>query len=94
MLFLDRDHVYDLGVHIWPTHYRLAAGHRLALRVSSDDYPEIDSDAPRRQGRHQGRCRGLDVAPHGAAGCGVSARMAASAGYAVPVAEYREGCSL
>ncbi|NGN64683.1 CocE/NonD family hydrolase [Streptomyces sp. A7024] len=39
-----RDH--DLDVHLWPTHYRLAAGHRLVLRVSADDYPEIDSDAP------------------------------------------------
>lgn len=37
---------YDLGVHVWPTHYRLAAGHRLVVRVSSDDYPEIDSVAP------------------------------------------------
>ncbi|NGO69979.1 CocE/NonD family hydrolase [Streptomyces boncukensis] len=37
---------YDIEVHIWPTHYRLAAGHRLVLRVSSDDYPEIDADAP------------------------------------------------
>ncbi|WP_078888215.1 CocE/NonD family hydrolase [Streptomyces sclerotialus] len=36
----------ELAVHIWPTHYRLAAGHRLVLRISSDDYPEIDSDAP------------------------------------------------
>lgn len=37
---------HDLPVHIWPTHYRIAAGHRLTLRVSSDDYPEIDSDVP------------------------------------------------
>ncbi|WP_129788605.1 CocE/NonD family hydrolase [Promicromonospora panici] len=37
---------YTLGVHVWPTHYRLDAGHRLVLRVSSDDYPEIDSVAP------------------------------------------------
>ncbi|MFF0160963.1 CocE/NonD family hydrolase [Streptomyces sp. NPDC005263] len=37
---------YDLDVHIWPTHYRVTAGHRLVLRVSSDDHPEIDSDAP------------------------------------------------
>ncbi|WP_036554752.1 CocE/NonD family hydrolase [Nocardioides insulae] len=37
---------YDLDVHIWPAHYRLKAGHRLVLRVSSDDYPEIDSTAP------------------------------------------------
>jgi predicted acyl esterase len=37
---------YTMGVHVWPTHYRLDAGHRLVLRVSSDDYPEIDSVAP------------------------------------------------
>lgn len=36
----------DMQVHIWPTHYRVVAGHRLMLRVSSDDYPEIDSDVP------------------------------------------------
>jgi hypothetical protein len=35
-----------MDIHIWPTHYRVAAGHRLVLRVSSDDYPEIDSDVP------------------------------------------------
>lgn len=38
--------VYELDVHIRPTHYRLSAGHRLVLRVSSDDYPAIDSSAP------------------------------------------------
>ncbi|WP_206789037.1 CocE/NonD family hydrolase [Amycolatopsis sp. MtRt-6] len=37
---------YDLPIHVWPTHYRLGAGHRLQVTVSSDDYPEIDSDAP------------------------------------------------
>ncbi|GAA2453414.1 hypothetical protein GCM10010191_85070 [Actinomadura vinacea] len=37
---------HDLRVHVWPTHYRLAAGHRVRVTVSSDDYPEIDSDAP------------------------------------------------
>lgn len=37
---------YGLGVHVWPTHYRLVAGHRLTVRLSSDDYPEIDSVAP------------------------------------------------
>ncbi|MEV7089377.1 CocE/NonD family hydrolase [Streptomyces sp. NPDC093085] len=37
---------YDLDVPLWPTHHRLAAGHRLVLRVSSDDHPEIDSSAP------------------------------------------------
>ncbi|KNC13452.1 hydrolase [Arthrobacter sp. RIT-PI-e] len=37
---------YDMGVHIWPTHYRIPAGHRLVLRVSSDDHPQIESTAP------------------------------------------------
>lgn len=37
---------YDLDVHIWPVHHRLEEGHRLMLRVSSDDYPQIDSTAP------------------------------------------------
>lgn len=37
---------YDVTVPVWPTHYRLAAGHRLKITVSSDDYPEIDADAP------------------------------------------------
>lgn len=40
---------YAMSVEIWPTHYRLPAGHRLGLRLSSDDFPEIASDAP--QGR-------------------------------------------
>ncbi|NGO06483.1 CocE/NonD family hydrolase [Streptomyces sp. HC44] len=38
--------VHPLGVHIWPVHHRLSAGHRLMLRISSDDYPQIDSDVP------------------------------------------------
>ncbi|MGP3961884.1 CocE/NonD family hydrolase [Nonomuraea sp. 3N208] len=37
---------YDLELRTWPTHYRLSAGHRLRVTVSSDDHPEIDSDAP------------------------------------------------
>ncbi|GAB2956960.1 CocE/NonD family hydrolase [Nonomuraea fastidiosa] len=37
---------YELDVTTWPVHYRLAAGHRLRITVASDDYPEIDSDAP------------------------------------------------
>ena len=41
------DVTYDMGVHIWPVHYRLSAGHRLMLRISSDDYPQIASDAPK-----------------------------------------------
>jgi len=36
----------ELAVDVWPTHYRLPAGHRLEVTVASDDYPEIDSDAP------------------------------------------------
>jgi predicted acyl esterase len=42
---------YDLRIRTWPTHYRLSAGHSLRLTVSSDDYPEIDSDAPAGQVR-------------------------------------------
>ncbi|GAA1269015.1 hypothetical protein GCM10009609_35160 [Pseudonocardia aurantiaca] len=38
--------VRKVPVHVWPTHYRLAAGHRLQVTMSSDDYPEIESDAP------------------------------------------------
>jgi predicted acyl esterase len=38
--------VYDLSVEAYPTHYRVGAGHSLRVVVSSDDYPEIDSDAP------------------------------------------------
>ena len=37
---------YDLEIRTWPTHYRLSAGHSLRVTVSSDDHPEIDSDAP------------------------------------------------
>ncbi|MCT2582120.1 CocE/NonD family hydrolase [Actinophytocola sp. S1-96] len=37
---------YELDVHLWPTHRRVAAGHHLEVTVASDDYPEIDSDAP------------------------------------------------
>jgi predicted acyl esterase len=37
---------YDLRIRTWPTHYRLTTGHALRVTVSSDDYPEIDSDAP------------------------------------------------
>jgi len=40
------DVTYDLPVHLWPTHYRIEAGHQIQVSVSSDDYPEIDSDAP------------------------------------------------
>jgi len=38
--------VYDLAVHVWPTHYRIAKGHRLEVTIASDDHPEISSDAP------------------------------------------------
>ncbi|QFY06898.1 CocE/NonD family hydrolase [Nonomuraea phyllanthi] len=37
---------YDLDIRTWPTHYRVAVGHTVRVTVSSDDYPEIDSDAP------------------------------------------------
>jgi predicted acyl esterase len=37
---------YDLDIRTWPTHYRLSAGHSLRVTISSDDHPEIDSDAP------------------------------------------------
>lgn len=37
---------YDLTVRAWPVHHRVAAGHHLKVTVASDDYPEIDSDAP------------------------------------------------
>ncbi|PXY22997.1 hydrolase [Prauserella muralis] len=52
--------VYTLPVHVWPTHYRLSAGHRLRVTISSDDYPEIDSTAP------AGRV-GVRVGAHGSA---------------------------
>ncbi|SEG55255.1 hypothetical protein SAMN05444920_103121 [Nonomuraea solani] len=38
--------VYDLDIRTWPVNHRVAAGHGLRVTVSSDDYPEIDSDAP------------------------------------------------
>jgi predicted acyl esterase len=37
---------YDLKVHLWPVHHRVAEGHHLEITVASDDHPEIDSDAP------------------------------------------------
>lgn len=37
---------YNLDVHIWPMHYRVPKGHHLVLRVSSADYPQIESSAP------------------------------------------------
>lgn len=37
---------YDLSVELWPTHYRFQEGNQLRVRVSSDDYPEIESSAP------------------------------------------------
>jgi uncharacterized protein len=36
----------ELSVDLWPVHHRVAVGHRLEVTVASDDYPEIDSDAP------------------------------------------------
>jgi len=37
---------YDLEVPLWPAHTRILAGHSLRLTVSSDDYPQIDTEAP------------------------------------------------
>jgi hypothetical protein len=37
---------YDFPVHVWATHWRFAAGHRLRLSVSSGDLPRIEPDAP------------------------------------------------
>jgi uncharacterized protein len=36
---------YPLTVPIWPNHYRIVAGHRLRLTVSSDDSPLIETEA-------------------------------------------------
>jgi len=38
--------LYDFPVHVWATHWRFAAGHRLRLSVSSGDLPRIEPDAP------------------------------------------------
>src|SRR3954466_8261947 len=38
--------MYDFPVHVWATHWRFAAGHRLRLSVSSGDLPRIEPDAP------------------------------------------------
>ena len=40
------DKLYDFPVHVWATHWRFAAGHRLRLSVSSGDVPRIEPDAP------------------------------------------------
>jgi predicted acyl esterase len=35
-----------LEVPLWPAHYRMVAGHRLRMTVSSDDFPNIETQAP------------------------------------------------
>ena len=40
------DKLYDFPVHVWASHWRFAAGHRLRLSVSSGDVPRIEPDAP------------------------------------------------
>jgi predicted acyl esterase len=37
---------YILNITLWPAHYRLNAGHRLRVTISSEDYPLIDRVAP------------------------------------------------
>ncbi|MEV6171962.1 CocE/NonD family hydrolase [Streptomyces sp. NPDC051954] len=37
---------HDVQVTLWPAHHRIVAGHSLRMTVSSQDYPNIDSDAP------------------------------------------------
>lgn len=37
---------YAFDVPIWPTHWHLAAGHRLRLSISSGDIPRVAPDAP------------------------------------------------
>jgi predicted acyl esterase len=36
---------HSLTVQVWPNHYRIVAGHRLRLTVSSDDSPLIETEA-------------------------------------------------
>ena len=36
----------DLNVPVWPTDWRLRAGHRLRVSLTSGDYPKIAPDAP------------------------------------------------
>ncbi|QUQ68854.1 CocE/NonD family hydrolase [Kutzneria sp. CA-103260] len=35
---------YSLTIPMWPTHHRVAAGHTLRLTISSEDYPQIESE--------------------------------------------------
>jgi predicted acyl esterase len=37
---------YDYDVHLWPTHWRVAAGHHLRVSLSSGDVAAIEPNAP------------------------------------------------
>ena len=37
---------YDFDVALWPTHWRVAAGHRLRVSVSSGDVAAVEPNAP------------------------------------------------
>jgi putative CocE/NonD family hydrolase len=37
---------YDFEVALWPTHWRVAAGHRLRVSVSSGDVATVEPNAP------------------------------------------------
>jgi hypothetical protein len=37
---------YTLRIALWPIHHRIVAGHTLRLSISSQDYPNIESEAP------------------------------------------------
>jgi len=36
--------LYDVAIPIWATHHRVVAGHTLRLTLSSEDYPQIDTE--------------------------------------------------
>lgn len=38
--------VYDFDVKLWPTHWKVAAGHRLRLSISSGDLSAVEPNAP------------------------------------------------
>jgi putative CocE/NonD family hydrolase len=38
--------VYDFTVRLWPTHWKVAAGHRLRVSVSSGDIGAVEPNAP------------------------------------------------
>ncbi|HEV3359090.1 MAG TPA: CocE/NonD family hydrolase [Pseudonocardiaceae bacterium] len=39
------DTFHTLRIALWPTHHRIVAGHTLRLTISSQDYPNIESEA-------------------------------------------------